>query len=131
MSAVRVLLADDHPGFIQSAARFLSRAPQIEIVGCVLTSRGAVDLARHLKPDLVLIDLVMPEMNGLQATVKLKTLVPAPRVIILTLHDLIDYRLAAHAAGVDGFVLKTELGEQLMPMIESLFAQEFFDSPHL
>jgi DNA-binding NarL/FixJ family response regulator len=125
MSTVRVLIADDHPDFIQSAARFLSRTPQIEIVGCVLTSRGAVDLARYLKPDLVLIDLVMPEMSGLQATVELKTLVPPPRVIVLTLNDLAEYRLAAQAAGADGFVSKSELGRRLLPTIESLFAEVF------
>ncbi len=128
MSTLRVLIADDSPEFIQSAARFLSRVPHLEIVGCVLTGCDAVDLARHLKPDLVLIDLVMPEMNGLQATAKLKALVPTPQVIVITLNDIDAYRAAAHAVGADGFVSKAELGKRLLPTIESLFAGVFAQS---
>jgi DNA-binding NarL/FixJ family response regulator len=118
----RVLLVDDSPEFLESAAHFLNTDPHIEIVGRAHSGRGALEKVPLLKPDLVLMDLSMPEMNGLDATRAIKAHADGPRVIILTLHDNPEYRAAAADVRADGFVTKTELDLQLLPLIHELFA---------
>lgn len=75
-----------------------------------------------LCPNLVLMDLAMPRMNGLEATRHIKAQPSAPYVVILTLNDSSEYRLASEAVGADGFVTKSEIGTTLLPLIDSLFA---------
>ncbi len=121
MSPLRVLLVDDSHDFLESAARFLSEYPSLEIVGWTFSGRDARELVARLQPDLVLMDLTMPGMNGLEATRQIKALPGAPCVVILTLYDNHEYRSAAEAAGADGFVTKSELGTQLLPLIHTFF----------
>jgi DNA-binding NarL/FixJ family response regulator len=118
----RVLLVDDNAEFLDSASHFLDTDPGLKIVGRASSGLGALEQVPVLKPDLVLMDLTMPGMNGLEATRELKSQPDGPRVIILTLHDNPEYRAAAAAVQADGFVTKTELDLQLLPMIHQLFA---------
>jgi DNA-binding NarL/FixJ family response regulator len=118
---VHVLLVDDNPEFLETAARFLSVGAHIEIVGRALSGRDALEQVALLHPDLVLMDLVMPEMNGLETTRHIKAQPGAPRVVILTLRDNPEYRVVAEAVGADGFVAKSEFGTQLLPLIHKLF----------
>ncbi|MCL4562036.1 MAG: response regulator transcription factor [Chloroflexi bacterium] len=123
MSLIRVLLVDDNHEFLEATARFLSTDPSIEIVGHALSGKDVLTQVPSLKPDLVLMDLAMPDMNGLEATRQVKTYPQAPRVIILTFHDNDEYRSAASAVQVDGFIAKSDLGVELLPMIHSLFME--------
>jgi DNA-binding NarL/FixJ family response regulator len=120
--SVRVLLVDDSSEFLQSAARFLTIDPQVEIVGCALSVPEALQQVDRLHPDLVLMDLAMPGTNGLEATRRIKAELGAPRVIILTLYDFAEYRAEAQAACADGFVAKSALDVELPGLIRSLFA---------
>ena len=122
MPAHRVLLVDDSPEFLESAVHFLAEDPAIEVVGRVFSGRGALEQLPVLKPDLVLMDVSMPEMNGLEATRRIKAQDDDLRVILLTLHDNPEYRAAAQAAKADGFVAKSELGIELLPLIHQLLA---------
>jgi DNA-binding response OmpR family regulator len=117
----RILLVDDSSEFLESAARFLSAEPWIEIVGCTLSGRDAVEQVALLQPDLVLMDLAMPDMTGLTATHHIKSQPGAPCVVILTLHDNLEYRVAAEAAHADGFITKSEFATQLLPLLHTLF----------
>jgi DNA-binding NarL/FixJ family response regulator len=119
---VHVLLVDDNLEFLETAARFLSAVPHVEIVGHALSGRDALEQVALLHPDLVLMDLAMPEMNGLEAARHIKAQPDAPRVIILTLYDNPEYRAVAGAVGADGFVAKSEFGTQLLPLIHKPFA---------
>ena len=119
---IRVLLADDYPEFIEAAIRFLSVDPDIEMIGRAHSGEDALEQAISLQPDLVLLDLAMPALNGLEATRCIKAFVGAPQVIVLTLYDNPEYRTAAAAAGADGFIAKSELTTQLLPLIHYLFA---------
>lgn len=121
MSSIRTLLVDDSPQFLEATKRFLSSDPHIEIVGSTLSGKEALEKIATLNPDLVLIDLAMPDMNGLETTRQIKALPGAPQVIILTLYDNQEYRTAGQAVQADGFIAKSELGANLLPLIHLLF----------
>ncbi len=120
---LRILLVDDSLAFLESVSRFLSAHVGIEIVGRVLSGGEALEEVPRLCPDLVLMDLTMPEMNGLEATRHLKAQPIAPYVVILTLNNSSEYHTAALAVGADGFITKSEIGTALLPLIHSLFAE--------
>ena len=121
MTAINILLVDDSPAFLESAGRFLATDPTLHIVGQALSGQEAIELVHRLGPDLVLMDIRMPDMNGLEAARQIKALANAPRVVILTLYDNAEYRALAEAIGTDGFVAKSDFGHQLLPLIHQLF----------
>lgn len=120
MSKIRVLLADDSPEFLKIMSGFLARDSAIELIGAALTGQDAVKLAGELHPDLILMDLIMPQMNGLDATRQIKSTPNAPIVVILTGHDTPEYRSEAVNAGADGFIYKPELFHELLPLMRHL-----------
>ena len=120
MSKIRVLLVDDSPEFLKLATQFLATVQEIDPVGVALTGQDALVLAVGLQPDLILMDLVMPEMNGLDATRQIKAMPDPPIVIVLTGHDTSEYRRAAATAGADGFMYKPELFTDLLPLMRRL-----------
>jgi DNA-binding NarL/FixJ family response regulator len=120
MPTIRILLVDDNLDFQEAAANFLSTDPDIEIVGRAQSGRSALDQVARLNPTLVLMDLTMPGMDGLEATQYIKTRSNAPRVVILTLYDHPNYRARARAAQADGLVAKSDFGTQLLPLIHGL-----------
>ena len=120
MLPLRILLVDDSIQFLDVAARTLALVPSIEIVGRAYSGHEALEQVTQLQPDLVLMDLAMPNMNGLEATRRLKAQTDAPHVVILTLHDSPEYRAAAEAVGADNFVSKTEFNTQVLPLIDTL-----------
>ena len=121
MLPIRILLVDDSPEFLESATRFLSADPRIEIVGRALSGAEAMEQVTRAQPDLVLMDCRMTGMNGLEATRNIKAWPGAPSVIILTFYDDAEYRAAARAAGADGYITKSEFGTALLPFIHALF----------
>jgi DNA-binding NarL/FixJ family response regulator len=120
---LRLFLVDDHSGFLRALAQFLSGDPRLEIVGQANSGTVALQRIAQVSADLVLLDLSMPDLNGLEVTRRLKHWPNAPRVIILTIYDLPQYRRAAEAAGADGFVSKAGFGTQLRPLISTLFPE--------
>lgn len=117
---IRVLLVDDSVTFLDSAARFLANDPRIEISGRALSGSEAIQQAQRLQPDVVVLDVAMPGMNGLEATRHIKAQPHAPRVIIVTMGDEAEYRAAAHQVGADGFVPKVRCRTHLLPLITAL-----------
>ena len=114
---MRVLLVDDNPLFTAAAARFLTVVGSIEVVGQARSGREALEQVADLHPDVVLMDLAMPEMDGLEATRRIKQEPSPPQVIILTLHDNAEYRQSARLAGADAFLNKGDVGTGLLPLI--------------
>lgn len=119
---IRVLLVDDNPEFLKSASEFLALQPSLQVVGCAVSGDEALVQIPRLAPHLILMDWAMPEMSGLEATRLIKAKKNAPYVVILTLHNIRQYRSAAQLAGADGFISKAEWSTQLMPLIRQLFA---------
>ncbi len=123
MPTRRILLVDDHAQFLAALARFLLGEPEVQVVGQVNSGFAALQCIAELSPDLVVLDLSMPGLNGLEVTRQLKSLPTPPRVIILTMYDLPQYREAARLAGADAFVSKRRFGTELLPSIRALFLQ--------
>jgi DNA-binding NarL/FixJ family response regulator len=124
MPPIRVLLVDDSREFIDAVMRFLSVDKHYKVIGHTLSGREAIDQIGQLKPDVVLLDLAMPDINGLEITRQDKTMPEAPYVILVTLYDNNEYRTAAKAAQADGYITKSDLGTQLLPLINSLIVHQ-------
>lgn len=120
MGKSRVLLVDDSPDFLKMVSKFFASVPEVELIGAVLTGQDAITLATELRPDLILMDLVMPKINGLEATRRIKAMPDPPIVIILTGHDTPEYRRESAGAGADGFVHKPALFVELLPLMRRL-----------
>jgi DNA-binding NarL/FixJ family response regulator len=120
MRMLRIFLIDDDLNFIRATERLLATYPVIEIVGYAQSPLDALEQVTRVCPDVVLVDLMMQGMNGLETTRCIKKSINAPIVIILALFDNPEYHLAAKAAQADGFVAKAELGTKLLPLLQSL-----------
>ena len=130
-SPARILLADDHPLMRQGMRAMLEREPDVEIVGEAQNGRQAVELSRSLEPDLVLMDVRMPEMDGLQATQTIKQELPQISVLIVTSHEEPDYLYEAIKAGCAGYVLKEASQEELTAAIRKVLDGESLLDPQL
>ena len=115
---VRVLIADDQGPTRQGLRALLSLCPQVEIVAEAIDGRAAVDLVAARQPDVVLMDMQMPVMDGLEATRQIKEQWPEVKVIALTMHP--KYRVEAVAAGIDAFLLK---GTSTGALLDIILAQ--------
>ncbi|MDD4588295.1 MAG: response regulator transcription factor [Heliobacteriaceae bacterium] len=103
---IRVLLADDHVLLRQGLRKILELAPAIEVVDEAGDGQGAINLARQLKPDVILMDINMPGINGIEASQVIKRELPRIGIIILTAYDNEEQILQVIDAGIDGYVLK-------------------------
>ena len=123
MKSTRVLLIDDNPDFLEGVSAWLTRDPAFELAGVAGSGGEALTQVENLEPDVVLMDVAMPGVNGFEATRRIKSKPGAPLVILLTFHDSETARVEALAAGADGFVPKTKVTEDLTRVIRSLLAQ--------
>ena len=108
----------------RQATEFLSERPEVEVVGQELSGAAALEKAPLARPDVILMDLEMPGMNGLEATQRLKEQAARPLIVIVTLHDAQRFRAAAAKAGADGFVTKQRLPTELLPLLQGLMAEQ-------
>jgi DNA-binding NarL/FixJ family response regulator len=115
-----VLLVDDHEGFINAAVRHLRRLDWVNIVGSAGNGIEAIAQCEALRPDVVLMDLAMPEMGGLQATRLIKAQDAPPYVVIASHFDDAEHREHALRAGADAFVSKLSYIHDVMPLLEKL-----------
>lgn len=118
---IKTLIVDDDARFTRYISNFLATESEIEIVGKAADGEEAILKTRSLKPDLILMDIRMPGMNGLEATKLLKKEMPGLKVIILTVYDMDEYRQAAKAAGAVGYIVKKTINGDLIPVIKEIF----------
>ena len=114
---ISILLVDDHEAFVHVATEFLQRHDDLTVVGVARGGEEALAQAQNLRPLVVLIDLHMPGLSGLETIPRLRAMLPEAGIIALTLLDAKAYRRAALAAGADDFVLKANLSTDLLPAI--------------
>ncbi len=122
--SARILVADDHDLVRDGYQRMLSREPDLEVVGEASNGREAVEFCRKLRPDLVLMDVRMPEMDGLEATRRIKEELPTTSVLVVTTYDNPDYLFGAVEAGAAGYVLKDAPKRQLIDAVRRTLSGE-------
>ncbi len=123
-SPARVVVADDHVLIREGFRTLLSKETDVEVVDEAKTGREALNLCRTLRPDLVLMDVRMPEMDGLAATRAIKAERPSTSVLILTTHENPDYMFEAIRSGAVGYVLKDATKQQLLSAVQMVLRGE-------
>ena len=123
MNKITVLLVDDHEGFINAALRHLRKLPWIEVVGQAGNGLEALERSEAPRPDVVLMDLAMPEMGGLQATRLIKAQDNPPFIVIASHFDDAEHREHALRAGADGFVSKLSYIQEVLAILEKLHGE--------
>ena len=120
MKKLRILLADDHKMVRDGLRLLVDSQPDMHVVGEAANGREALDKARDLKPHVVVMDLSMPELNGLQATELLKTERPELKIVVLTAHEDEGYLRQLRKVGASGYVLKISAGDELVKAIRAV-----------
>jgi DNA-binding NarL/FixJ family response regulator len=119
---IRVLLVDDH-AIVRDGLRFLLEAHgEFEVVGGAANGREAVRAARELQPDVVIMDLAMPELNGTEATQQIHDASPSTHVLVLSMHSTAEHIYRAFQAGAQGYLLKDSAGPELLAAVRTVHA---------
>src|SRR5580658_4047757 len=128
MKRIRILLADDHAVVRQGFKMILGEQPDMEIVGEAGNGREALQLAESLKPDLVVMDVAMPELNGIEATRRMIDAAPHARVLALSMHKDSVYVREILRAGARGYLLKDSVAEDLVSAVRAVASGEGYIS---
>lgn len=129
LNRITVLLADDHPGFPHLVEGMLESA--FEIIGTVSNGQSLIDTAMKLKPDVVVTDISMPILNGIEAAVQLKKSGCASTIVFLSIHSDPDFVRACLSTGALGYVIKPRMATELVHAIQEALAGRIFVSPGL
>ncbi len=118
---IKVLVVDDHQLFREGIVNLLFSAENIEVIAQAEDGIDAIEKAKHYKPDVVLLDITMPRMNGIETTKKLKVLMPKIKIVSLSMHSEKQYVKGVLEAGADGYLLKNCTNRQLTEAIQSVY----------
>ena len=127
MRRIRVILADDHEAMLDRIAKLL--ITECDVVGTATDGRQALEAARVLKPDVMVLDISMPVMNGIETARRLREAGAKTRIVFLTVHDDPDYTREALETGALGYVIKPRIASDLMTAINEVHAGRIFVSP--
>jgi DNA-binding NarL/FixJ family response regulator len=125
VSRIRVLLVDENDDFLDGLTDWLAGDERFELAGKAHSGRAALEQVERLAPDLVLMDVAIPDMNGFEVTRRIRSLPDAPLVVHLTFYESTAARLEAWVAGAAGFVCKAEIAQKLMPVVQDLIRERF------
>ena len=128
---MRILLADDHPLMCVALRKILEEHADFEVIAEVKDGEEAVRVATDMVPDVVIMDISMPKLNGLEATRKIKTKYPDILILVLTVHSDMEHIFGIFEAGADGYLTKSALGEEVVQSIRGLVAGETVLSPQV
>jgi DNA-binding NarL/FixJ family response regulator len=129
MDKKRILLADDHPHFSELVESLLG--PMFEIVGKVNDGQALLDAALALKPDVILTDISMPVLNGIEAVDELHRSGCNSKIIFVTIHSDLDFVRSCLAVGAAGYIVKPRVALDLLQAIREVLAGNMFISPHI
>lgn len=121
MEEIKVVLADDHVVVRNGIKMLLENEPEIKVIGEVSDGMQALEMVSHLQPDVLIIDIRMPVMNGLEATKKLRDYSQKTQALILSMHNDEDYILQAVESGASGYLLKDTNKEEFLKAIRTVF----------
>ncbi len=129
--SLRILLADDHAILRDSLRAYLELQPDIQVVGEAANGFEAIQEALRLQPDLILLDMAMPQLGGLDVTCRLKQDLPACKILILSQYDDTDYVLPILQAGADGYVVKKAGGSEVLRAIKTVVSDDVYLHPSI
>jgi RNA polymerase sigma factor (sigma-70 family) len=127
----KIVLAEDHTILREGLKSLLSSSQDFEVIGEAADGREAIRCVEKLKPDLILIDLSMPRMNGMEAIREIRRISKEVKILVLTVHKSEEYVLATFKAGADGYVLKDATHEELLMAIQSVLKGRNYISPEI
>jgi DNA-binding NarL/FixJ family response regulator len=125
----RLLIADDHTLLAEACKSLLE--PEFDVVGIVDNGRGLLRMAAQLRPDVIILDISMPQLNGLDACDQIKRLMPATKIVFLTMNMAPELAADAFRRGASGFVVKTSAAEELLRAIRKALKSESYLSPSI
>ena len=128
---IRIMIADDHTIVRQGLARLLNDQPDLTVVGEADNGRDAIDRALELKPDVIIIDIAMPHMNGLEAAKRIRKKLPDTKILILSMYSHEHYIHDLLETGVSGYLLKDSSGRDIISAIHAAMSDETFLSPSI
>lgn len=131
MSKIKVMIADDHALVREGISAFLRMSSDIEVVGEASDGLEAIEVAREINPDVILMDIAMPKLGGLEATIELKKICPDTKILIVTQYNDKEYVNRLLKAGVSGYILKRAAGTDLIAAIKAVSRGEFYLCPAL
>jgi DNA-binding NarL/FixJ family response regulator len=131
MSQIKILIADDHTLVREGIGAVLRLYDDVEVVGEASDGKEAIDKTEKVKPDIVLMDISMPGLGGLEATLEIKKRFPDVKVLILTQYDDVEYVDRMLKAGVSGYILKSAIGSELISAIRSVVAGGYYLYPSI
>jgi DNA-binding NarL/FixJ family response regulator len=126
MSRKNILIVDDHPLFRRGLKAVLEPNNQFEVVGEAKNGAEALEMVRKLDPDLVVVDISLPDQSGIELTRKIRNLLPETRIMIVSMHSKIDYVAEAFQAGAAGYVVKESASENLLQGLEQVSKGDYF-----
>ena len=124
MNTIRILLVEDHVVVRQGTRQLLEREQDLEVIGEAGDGEEAVRLASQLKPDVIIMDVAMPKLSGIEATKQIKALLPLTIVLVLTGYDYDEYIFSLLEAGAAGYLLKDVSGDELISAVRAVYAGE-------
>jgi DNA-binding NarL/FixJ family response regulator len=127
----RIVIAEDHTILREGLRSLLSSSPEFEIVGEAKDGREAIGCVEKFKPDLILTDLSMPRMNGMEAIKEIKRQSPETKVLVLTVHKAEEYILATFRAGANGYLLKDSTHAELVMAVKKVLSGKQYISPEI
>jgi len=128
---IRILLADDHTIVRQGLARLLEEQPDLQIVGEAINGQAAVDKALELVPDIIIMDIAMPLLNGIEAAKRVRKILPDCKIIILSMYSHEHYIHQLLETGISGYLLKDSSGQDIIKAIRVAMKNETFLSPSI
>lgn len=131
MRIIRVLLVDDHPVLREGLRALLQRQPDLEVVGEANDGQQGFDLIQELQPDVVVMDITMPGMDGLEAARRIQHSDSQVHVLILSMHSTQEHVYQALRAGASGFVVKEAVGEEVVAAIHAVYGGKVYLSPSI
>ncbi|HNS72365.1 MAG TPA: response regulator transcription factor [bacterium] len=129
MRSYSIMIADDHALLREGLRSLLSSYPQFQVIGEAEDGLTAVSTAVQLKPDVLLLDIAMPNMRGIEAILEIKRLEPGIRILVLSMHDREEYVFNAMKNGADGYILKKSAAAELVAALNHVLSGEIYLSP--